>query len=56
MTLSSLAVLPSSIASMTGRSPMKSINCSLIARVLADPTLFAVPASAPWKYDSGIRR
>ena len=49
MTLSSLAVLPES-ERLFGRQPSYEVSqLTPIARVLADPTLLAVPASAPWK-------
>ncbi|MEH2477328.1 tripartite-type tricarboxylate transporter receptor subunit TctC [Nitrobacteraceae bacterium AZCC 2146] len=49
MTLSSLAVLPESDR-IYDRPPAYEVDqLQPIARVLADPTLFAVPASAPWK-------
>jgi tripartite-type tricarboxylate transporter receptor subunit TctC len=49
MTLSSLAVLPES-ERLFGRQPSYEVSqLTPIARVLADPTLLAVSASAPWK-------
>jgi tripartite-type tricarboxylate transporter receptor subunit TctC len=49
MTLSSLAVLPEADR-LFGRPPAYEVSqLAPIARVLADPTLLAVPASAPWK-------
>jgi tripartite-type tricarboxylate transporter receptor subunit TctC len=49
MTLSSLAVLPESDR-LFGRQPAYEVGqLAPVARVLADPTLLAVPASAPWK-------
>ncbi|TCT05581.1 tripartite tricarboxylate transporter substrate binding protein [Aquabacter spiritensis] len=49
MTLSSLAVLPEA-ARLAGRQPSYEMSqLQPIARVLADPTVLAVPASAPWK-------
>ena len=49
MTLSSLAVLPVA-ARLAERVPLYETNqLRPIARVLADPTLLAVPAAAPWK-------
>lgn len=49
MTLSSLAVLPEA-ARLFDRTPPYEVDQLLpIARVLADPTLLAVPASSPWK-------
>src|SRR5215212_10212759 len=49
MTLSSLAVLPKS-ERLFGRTPSYEVTqLAPVARVLADPTLLAVPASAPWR-------
>ncbi len=49
MTLSSLAVLPEADR-LFGRPPAYEVSqFAPVARVLADPTLLAVPASAPWK-------
>ena len=49
MTLSSLAVLPEADR-LFGRTPGYEVSqLAPVARVLADPTLLAVPASAPWK-------
>jgi tripartite-type tricarboxylate transporter receptor subunit TctC len=49
MTLSSLAVLPEADR-LFGRPPNYEVSqLAPIARVLADPTLLAVPASAPWR-------
>ena len=49
MTLSSLAVLPEA-ERLFGRAPGYEVSQLVpIARVLADPTLLAVPASAPWR-------
>jgi tripartite-type tricarboxylate transporter receptor subunit TctC len=49
MTLSSLAVLPEADR-LFERTPVYEVSqLTPIARVLADPTLLAVPASAPWK-------
>jgi tripartite-type tricarboxylate transporter receptor subunit TctC len=49
MTLSSLAVLPEADR-LYNRPPTYEVSqFAPIARVLADPTLLAVPASAPWK-------
>jgi len=49
MTLSSLAVLPEADR-LFGRTPAYEVSqFTPVARVLADPTLLAVPASAPWK-------
>jgi tripartite-type tricarboxylate transporter receptor subunit TctC len=49
MTLSSLAVLPEA-ERLFGRQPAYEVDqLAPIARVLADPTVLAVPASAPWR-------
>jgi len=49
MTLSSLAVLPEADR-LFERTPVYEVSqFTPVARVLADPTLLAVPASAPWK-------
>jgi tripartite-type tricarboxylate transporter receptor subunit TctC len=49
MTLSSLAVLPEADR-LFGRTPAYEVaQLAPVARVLADPTLLAIPASAPWK-------
>jgi tripartite-type tricarboxylate transporter receptor subunit TctC len=49
MTLSSLAVLPES-SRLFGRAPSYEVTqLAPVARVLADPTLLAVPAKSPWK-------
>jgi tripartite-type tricarboxylate transporter receptor subunit TctC len=49
MTLSSLAVLPESDR-LFGRQPAYEVNqLAPVARVLADPTLLAIPGSAPWR-------
>ena len=49
ITLSSLAVLPESDR-LFGRPPAYEVSqFTPVARILADPTLLAVPASAPWK-------
>jgi len=49
MSLSSLVVLPEADR-LLGRKPAYEMSqLTPIARVLADPTLLAVPASAPWK-------
>src|SRR5512142_1966316 len=49
MTLSSLAVLPEADR-LFDRPPIYEVSqFAPVARVLADPTLLAVPASAPWK-------
>jgi tripartite-type tricarboxylate transporter receptor subunit TctC len=48
-TLSSLAVLPEADR-LFGREPAYEVSqFTPIARILADPTLLAVPAAAPWK-------
>ena len=49
MTLSSLAVLPEADRIYERAVAYEVDQLQPIARVLADPTLFAVPASAPWK-------
>ena len=49
MTLSSLSVLPEADR-LFDRPPVYEVSqFAAVARVLADPTLLAVPASAPWK-------
>ena len=49
MTLSSLAILPEADR-LFDRPPVYEVSqLSPVARVLADPTLLAIPASAPWK-------
>ena len=49
LTLSSLAVLPEADR-LFGRQPTYEVSQLLpIARILADPTMLAVPTSAPWK-------
>lgn len=49
VTLSSLAVLPEADR-LFGRQPAYEVSQLVpIARILADPTMLAVPASAPWK-------
>ena len=49
MSLSSLVVLPEADRIM-GRAPAYEVSqFTPVARVLADPTLLAVPAAAPWK-------
>jgi tripartite-type tricarboxylate transporter receptor subunit TctC len=49
MTLSSLAVLPES-ERLFGRQPAYEVSqLAPVARVLADPTLLAIPATAPWR-------
>jgi tripartite-type tricarboxylate transporter receptor subunit TctC len=49
ITLSSLAVLPEADR-LFGRPPAYEVSqFTPVARILADPTLLAVPASAPWK-------
>src|SRR6201989_2415803 len=49
MTLSSLAVLPEADRLFDTPVAHEISQFAPIARVLADPTLLAVPASAPWK-------
>lgn len=49
MTLSSLAVLPESDRIYDRPVAYEVDQLQPVARVLADPTLFAVPANAPWK-------
>ena len=49
MTLSSLAVLPEADRLFDRPVQYEVAQLAPIARVLADPTLLAVPASAPWK-------
>ena len=49
MTLSSLAVLPEADRLFERRPAYEVAQLDPIGRVLADPTLLAVPASAPWK-------
>lgn len=49
VTLSSLAVLPEADR-LYGRTPLYEVSQFVpVARILADPTVLAVPASAPWK-------
>lgn len=49
VTLSSLAVLPEADR-LFGRTPAYEVNqFTPVARILADPTVLVVPASAPWK-------
>jgi tripartite-type tricarboxylate transporter receptor subunit TctC len=49
VTLSSLAVLPEADR-LFGRAPAYEVSqFTPVARILADPTVLAVPASAPWK-------
>lgn len=49
VTLSSFAVLPEADR-LFGRTPAYEVSqFTPVARILADPTLLAVPASAPWK-------
>lgn len=49
MTLSSLAVLPES-QKLFGQTPSYEMSQLLpVARILSDPTVLAVPASAPWQ-------
>jgi tripartite-type tricarboxylate transporter receptor subunit TctC len=49
MTLSSLAVLPEADRLFDRPVAYEVSQLAPVARVLADPTLLAVPASAPWK-------
>jgi tripartite-type tricarboxylate transporter receptor subunit TctC len=49
MTLSSLAVLPEADRLFERPSLYEVDDLAPIARILADPTLLAVPANAPWK-------
>src|SRR6266487_748429 len=49
MTLSSLAVLPEADRLFDRPVAYEVSQFAPVARVLADPTLLAVPASAPWK-------
>src|SRR3982074_1174622 len=49
MTLSSLAVLPEADRLVDRPAAYEVAQFAPVARVLADPTLLAVPASAPWK-------
>jgi tripartite-type tricarboxylate transporter receptor subunit TctC len=49
MTLSSLAVLPEADRLFGRQVAYEMSDFAPVARVLADPTLLAVPASAPWK-------
>ena len=49
MTLSSLAVLPESERLFDRPAPYEVSQLAPVARVLADPTLLAVPASSPWR-------
>src|SRR5437870_12796117 len=49
MTLSSLAVLPEADRLFDRPVAYEVAQFAPVARVLADPTLLAVPASAPWK-------
>src|SRR6202035_5781327 len=49
MTLSSLAVLPEADRLFDRPPVYEGSQFAPVARVLADPTLLAVPASAPWK-------
>jgi tripartite-type tricarboxylate transporter receptor subunit TctC len=49
MTLSSLAVLPEADRLFARRPAYEVDQLQPIGRVLADPTLLAVPAAAPWK-------
>jgi tripartite-type tricarboxylate transporter receptor subunit TctC len=49
MTLSSLAVLPEADRLFDRKPSYEVSQLAPVARVLADPTLLAVPAGAPWK-------
>lgn len=49
VTLSSLAVLPEADRLFERAVGYEVSDFAPVARILADPTLFAVPASAPWK-------
>jgi tripartite-type tricarboxylate transporter receptor subunit TctC len=49
MTLSSLAVLPEADRLFDRKPAYEVSQLAPVARVLADPTLLAVPAAAPWK-------
>src|SRR5437763_17082426 len=49
MTLSSLAVLPEADRLFDRHVAYEVSQFAPVARVLADPTVLAVPASAPWK-------
>jgi tripartite-type tricarboxylate transporter receptor subunit TctC len=49
MTLSSLAVLPEADRLFDRKPAYEVSQLAPVARVLADPTLLAVPASAPWR-------
>ena len=49
MTLSSLAVLPEADRLFDRKPSYEVSQLAPVARVLADPTLLAVPADAPWK-------
>ncbi|HVL73956.1 MAG TPA: tripartite tricarboxylate transporter substrate binding protein, partial [Beijerinckiaceae bacterium] len=49
MTLSSLAVLPEADRLFDRKPAYEVTQLAPVARVLADPTLLAVPAAAPWK-------
>jgi tripartite-type tricarboxylate transporter receptor subunit TctC len=49
MTLSSLAVLPEADRLFDRPVAYEMSQFAPVARVLADPTMLAVPASAPWK-------
>jgi tripartite-type tricarboxylate transporter receptor subunit TctC len=49
LTLSSLAVLPEADRLFERKPAYEVSQLQPIARILADPTLLAVPASAPWK-------
>ena len=49
MTLSSLAVLPEADRLFERKPAYEVTQLAPVARVLADPTLLAIPADAPWK-------
>ena len=49
MTLSSLAVLPEADRLFERKPAYEVAQLAPVARVLADPTLLAIPADAPWK-------
>src|SRR5215216_3136128 len=49
MTLSSLAVLPEADRLFERKPSYEVSQLAPVARVLADPTLLAIPADAPWK-------
>src|SRR3954449_7032702 len=49
MTLSSLAVLPEADRLFERKPAYEVADLAPVARILADPTLLAVPASSPWR-------